>query len=73
MLPDALEMTLDDRHLLHHDLVADIVQLCNLMKSTSHVEVVAKWIAATFAEAARSKAAQTDSSLSDHAVDRTHH
>lgn len=51
---EALEIALDDRSLPHHDLMEDIVQLCDLMEHASHVKVATKLISATLAETARS-------------------
>lgn len=56
-------MALNDHTLLHHDIVTDIIQICDLMKCAPHVEGAAKYIAATLAEATRSKAVRTDSSV----------
>lgn len=69
-LREALEMALDDRPLLHHVLVADIVELCDLMEHTYRIKAVTNWITATLAEGPRTKTTRTDSSLRNHSVDR---
>lgn len=48
-------MILDDRPLLHHNLVVDIVQLSDLVEHTSRIKSSAIWISTTLAETAKAK------------------
>ena len=64
-------MAPDSRSLLHHTLIADIVELSDLMEHASHGKAADKWITTTLTEAPRSNATRTDPSLSDHSVDRS--
>lgn len=68
-LRETLEMSLDGRLLLHHDLATDIVQLCDLIEHPSHVAEAA--ITTTIAETARPKTTRTDSYLYGHSVGRS--
>lgn len=70
-LREALTMALDIRTLLHHDLVADIVQLCELMVSAFCQKAPANWIIAAFGGAVSFKTARTDLSVIDHSVNRS--
>ena len=60
-----------DQRLLHDDIVQDIVLFSALMRQASTHPAAERWILSTIVGRSKAKAPRTDSSTSDHSVDRS--
>ena len=70
-LQEALSLANSDQRLLHDDIVQDIVLLSALMRQASTHPAAERWILSTIVGRSKAKAPRTDSSTSDHSVDRS--
>lgn len=68
---EALTMALDNRPILHNQLVIDIVQLCGLKGKASRGKIAENYITVALAESARFRMARSGLFLSDDSVDFT--